>query len=302
MTQALMAPTDPPRGVLALTGADRVDFLQGLISNDVRLLAPERVLWAALLTAQGKYLHDFFLYSRGETILIEGEGARIADLKKRLALYKLRAKVALADVSADWAVWVGWGEGALAALGLTERGQATPLGDGIVAVDPRLAALGVRLIAPVATGCAGLAAQGFVAGDGQDYQALRLTLGVPEGSRDLVPEKSILLENGFDELGGVAWDKGCYIGQELTARTKYRALIKKRLMPVRIDGDLPASGTPILGADGHEAGELRGGAGGLALALIRLEALAKGGTLSAGDAAIVPLPPAWLALPSGESG
>jgi folate-binding protein YgfZ len=298
MVQALMAPVVPARGILALAGDDRVSFLQGLISNDVRRLAPERALWAALLTAQGKYLHDFFLYQHGETILIEGEGARIADLKKRLALYRLRAKVAIEDVTALWAVWVGWGEGTPAALGLTERGQATPLGQGIVAVDPRLAALGIRLIAPVATGFALLEAQGFVAGDWPDYQALRLRLGVPDGSRDLVPEKSILLENGFDELDGVAWDKGCYIGQELTARTKYRALIKKRLMPVRIDGALPAPGTPILGPDGQEAGELRAGAGGLALALIRLEALAKGERLMVGEAAVVPLPPAWLALAS----
>ena len=142
-------------------------------------------------------------------------------------------------------------------------------------VDPRLAALGVRCILPRADiRCAlegtGLAEAGFPA-----YDRLRLELGVPDGSRDLVPEKSILLESGFDELNGVDWQKGCYIGQELTARTKYRGLIKKRLMPVEIDGPAPAPGT-IVTADGREVGEMRSSRDGLGLALLRLEPVVEG--------------------------
>src|SRR6185503_18496273 len=108
-----------------------------------------------------------------------------------------------------------------------------------------------------------------------EYEALRLELGVPDGSRDLPVEKAILLENGFDELHGIDWQKGCYMGQELTARTKYRGLVRKRLLPVEIEGPLPAPGTPVMAGD-KEAGEMRSGADGLGLALLRLEHLEAG--------------------------
>ena len=109
------------------------------------------------------------------------------------------------------------------------------------------------------------------AGDGCRYDALRLSLGVPDGSRDLPVEKALLLESGFDELHGVDWDKGCYMGQELTARTKYRGLVKRRLFPVRVDGPLPAPGTAIQ-RNGQEVGEIRSGSGDRALAMLRLDA------------------------------
>jgi folate-binding protein YgfZ len=128
------------------------------------------------------------------------------------------------------------------------------------------------------------------------YDRHRLALGIPDGSRDMVPEKSILLECGFDELRGVDWQKGCYVGQELTARTKYRGLIKKRLFPVRIDGAVPAPGT-VVTLDGKEAGEMRSAQDGLGLALLRLDAVAAHrGRLSAAAATLVPLRPDWLQL------
>jgi folate-binding protein YgfZ len=106
---------------------------------------------------------------------------------------------------------------------------------------------------------------------------------------------TVLLEAGFDELSGVSWSKGCYMGQELTARTKYRGLIKKRLVGVAVDGPLPAPGTPVLRA-GAEVGTMRSGLGSRGLATIRLEAL--GGTLVCGDATLTPEPAAWMALPA----
>jgi folate-binding protein YgfZ len=115
---------------------------------------------------------------------------------------------------------------------------------------------------------------------------------VPDGSRDLPVEKAILLENGFDELHGIDWQKGCYMGQELTARTRYRGLVRKRLLPVEIDGPLPASGTPVMAGD-KEAGEMRSGIDGLGLALLRLEHLDKG-PLTAGGATLTPRKPDWV--------
>jgi folate-binding protein YgfZ len=285
------------RGLLVVSGEDRRAFLQGLISNDVEKVAPDRAIHAALLTAQGKYLHDFFIAALGETFLLDGEAARLADLQRRLAMYRLRAKVTLAQADGDLAVFVAFGGGALAALALPDAaGAARPYAGGVAFVDPRLSALGARVIAPREAAAAALREDGFAAADFAVYDRLRLANGIPDGSRDLAIEKAILLESGFDELNGVDWQKGCYIGQELTARTKYRGLIRKRLMPVRVDGPLPPAGT-LVTLDGQEAGEMRSGRDGIALALLRLEAVAKaaeaGQALQAGEARIAPLKPAW---------
>jgi folate-binding protein YgfZ len=133
----------------------------------------------------------------------------------------------------------------------------------------------------------------------EDWDAHRLALGLPEGSRDLETDKTVLLEAGFDELSGVSWTKGCYMGQELTARTKYRGLLKKRLFPVVITGPLPAPGTPVT-QEGAEVGEMRSGRDGLGLALLRIEAVEAGGAMACGEAALTPRIPGWMTLPARE--
>jgi len=283
------------RGILAVSGADRRLFLQGLVSNDVEKLAANRSVYAALLTAQGKYLHDFIMVEVGEAIWIDAEVARLGDLRRRLAIYRLRAKVEIAE-RPELAVAVVFGEGALAALGLSdEPGEARPLDGGVMLVDPRLAKLGARIIMDrrrLARFGSELTQVDFAAWDRH-----RLALGIPDGSRDLVPDKSILLEAGFDELRGVDWGKGCYVGQELTARTKYRGLIKKRLFPVHIDGPAPAPGTMVI-AEGRDAGELRSSRDGQGLALLRLDAVDAGRKLVADATTLVPLRPDWMRIES----
>ena len=281
------------RGVLEIAGEDRRAFLQGLVSNDVDKVAADRVVHAALLTAQGKYLHDFFIAAIGDAFYLDGEAARLADLKRRLTLYKLRAKVTIAEASERHVIAVAFGDGALGALDLPrERGAATAVDGGLAYVDPRLVELGARLLLPRTTGLAPLVGWGFQPVDVAVYDRLRLTLGVPDGSRDLPVEKAILLESGFDELNGVDWQKGCYVGQELTARTKYRALIKKRLLPVEVDGPMPPPGTPVMSGD-QEAGEMRSGRDHIGLALLRLEALGHDKPLTAGTARLTPRKPEW---------
>jgi len=282
----------PDRGVLSVAGPDARAFLQGLVSNDVTRVSATQAVHAALLTPQGKYLHDFFMVEApGGALLLDCEKDRLPDLQKRLKLYKLRSKVELADVSEAWTV------AALPATTLdleAAPGRASAKSGGIVYVDPRLAELGARALLPAEGLQAAMAGLGLPEATRADYDRLRLTLGVPDGSRDLEIEKSILLESGFDELNGVDWKKGCYMGQELTARTKYRGLIKKRLMPVQVSGALPPAGTPIT-RDGKEVGEMRSGSDGLGLALIRLEHL-EGGTPPVFDAAgvkVTPRKPTW---------
>jgi folate-binding protein YgfZ len=215
-------------------------------------------------------------------------------------MYRLRAKATLEE-KPGLAVAVIFGEGVLAATNLSgEAGAARTLGSGVVFIDPRLVALGARCILPRADIRQALRDHGLEEACFAAYDRLRLTLGVPDGSRDLVPEKSLLLEAGFDELNGVDWQKGCYIGQELTARTKYRGLIKRRLMPVEADGVAPAPGT-IVRAEGREAGEMRSSCEALGLALLRIEPVVKGKPLTAGNATLVATKPAWMRLDDGAT-
>ena len=261
----------PERGVLAVRGPDRVSFLNGLVSNDAALAAPGRAVWAALLTPQGKYLADFFMFAGEDALLLDTQKTAIPALLTKLTRYRLRAAVTLVDASDQYAVYVGW--------------DGPPPPSPLAAPDPRLTEAGWRALCP-----APLTANATA----DDYAAHRIVLGLPDGPPDLEPEKTLLLEAGFDELHGIDWKKGCYMGQELTARTKYRGLVKRRLVPVDIAQPGAAPGTPIL-ADQREVGELRSVAGGLGLAMLRQDALDK--NLTAGDAPLSCRPPAWMHLP-----
>ncbi|NKB60057.1 MAG: folate-binding protein [Alphaproteobacteria bacterium] len=282
------------RGVVTIAGEDRKAFLQGLISNDIEKIAADRAIWSALLTPQGKYLHDFFVVEIGDTLYLDCEADRLMDFGKRLHRYKLRAQVEL-GIGEDQAIFALFGDEALSTLGLAdEAGVARSIGGGIVYVDPRLPRAGARALLPAAGAAELIEGLGFSAGSPNDYDALRLALGLSDGSRDLIVEKSTLLESNFDELHGVDWEKGCYMGQELTARTKYRGLVRKRLMPVRIEGPVPETGTPLIAGD-KEIGEMRSGSGRRGLALIRLERLAEVGEMDvlAGEARVFPEKPDW---------
>jgi folate-binding protein YgfZ len=288
------------RGIVAVAGDDRKAFLQGLVSNDVGKVAPDRAVYAALLTPQGKYLHDFFMAELGGAILLDCERLRAADLARRLGVYKLRAKVSIADRSAEFEAAALIGSAWASGLGPDDGpGRAAPFAGGLVFADPRLARLGGRALLPAGAGAGALAGAGFAKGERREYENLRIRLGVPDGSRDLVVEKSILLENGFDELNGVDWNKGCFMGQELTARTRYRGLVKKRLLPVEIEGPAPPPGTPLT-LGGRDAGEMRSASDGLGLALVRLDCLAEaegaGAPLLAGEARLKARKPDWASF------
>ncbi len=300
MTDAGFALLDD-RGVLAVGGSDRRTFLQGLVSNDVDKISAAEARYAALLTAQGKYLHDFMMIELDDVLLLDAESARLADLKRRLSIYRLRAKARLEE-RPDLVVAAVFGDDALAVLDLpAQPGAARGFARGVAFVDPRLSALGARCIVPRDRARSTLAEAGLGEAGFETYDRLRLGLGVADGSRDLVVEKSILLEAGFDELNGIDWDKGCYIGQELTARTKYRGLIKRRLLPVTIIGPAPAPGTLIF-AEGRDVGEMRSSREGRGLALLRIDAVLDTRRLTAGPAVIVPERPNWLRLPEDGGG
>jgi folate-binding protein YgfZ len=303
MTDTDFFSIDDARGVIAVDGEDRQAFLQGLISNDTRRVSADRAVYSAFLTPQGKFLHEFCLVEQGGRYLLDPEAERGADLIKRLSMYRLRSKVKIGSLADAWAVAVLHGPSALARLGLAPKpGHAKPLGGGVVFVDPRLPALGARAFLPRAEVSGLAAAAGFTPAPLEAYDRLRTGLGVPSGGRDLVPEKAILLENGFEELGAIDWDKGCYMGQELTARTRYRGLVRKRLLPVEITGPSPEPGTPLMLGE-TVAGEMRGsGPAGLGLAMIRLEFLerARHEGMVGNEARLRPFIPDWIKLPKIE--
>ena len=257
----------PRRAVLAIEGDDRTSFLQGLVSNDVAEAAPGRAVWAALLTPQGKWLADFFIFADGDRLLLDCERGQAPDVQQRLSRYRLRSKVALRAAD-ELSVYAAWG--------------GAPTVQAITAPDPRLPEAGWRLLSAVPLPTTALEA---------DWDCHRLALGLPDGSRDLEAEKTVLLEAGFDELHGVSWSKGCYMGQELTARTKYRGLVKRRLVPVAIQGPLPSPGTPVL-SGGSEVGTMRSGREQVGLAVLRLDAL--DGALACGAATLTPRLPSWM--------
>ncbi|HEM46486.1 MAG TPA: folate-binding protein [Alphaproteobacteria bacterium] len=284
------------RGIVTVGGPDRESFLQGMVSNDVHRAGPERAIWAAFLTPQGKYRHDFFLVEIGGACHLDCEGGeRLMDLGRGLSRYKLRAEIDL-GIAKGYAVVALWGEGTADALGLPdEAGAARPLDGGAAFVDPRLAAAGARALLPVERVAETLEPLGFTQTSTDDYDRMRLALGLPDGSRDMTVDKTILLEANFDRLNGVDWDKGCYVGQELTARTRYRGLIKRRLVPVAIEGTAPPPGTKLM-RDGKEAGEMRSSRDGLGIALVRLEhaGVGDGVELSADGATIRLRDAAWM--------
>jgi folate-binding protein YgfZ len=262
----------PNRGFLRLSGEDRLKFLQGLISNDVSAATPGHAVYSCLLTPQGKFLHDFFLIADGDSLLIDCENDRRADLGQRLKAYKLRSKIEIAE--ADFSAFAAFG--------------AAPLTAGAISYpDPRSPLLGQRVLLPAGT-------EAGPENPFDSYDRLRISLAAPDGSRDMEVGKAILLENNIDLLNGIAWDKGCYTGQELTARTRYRGLIKKRLTPVRIAGVVPPVGAPLIEA-GSEVGEMRGANGDLGLALLRLERLQRPGPIKTDGAVLTPEPPPALA-------
>jgi folate-binding protein YgfZ len=246
------------RTVFRITGNDRETFLQNLVTNDVGK-AKDGLVWTALLTPQGKYLADFFLLSDDETsLLLDVDTSLAPGLAQRLSMYRLRADVQIEE---------------------TELAVSRGLGDALdgAYADPRHPSLGWR-------------AYDGRPGEEADWDALRIAAGVPETGIELVPNESYPLEVRFEALNGVDFKKGCYVGQEVTARMKHKTELRKGLARVRVSG-ATAPGTPILTTDGKEAGTLYSQANGEGLAYLRFDR-AKG-DLTAGAAQVIfdgPLP------------
>jgi folate-binding protein YgfZ len=236
----------PDRGVVSVTGEDARGFLDNLISNDVGLLDGQSAIFAGLLSPQGKILFDFFVVKTADGYLLDVALDQVAGLVRRLSMYKLRAKVAIAQRS-DLPVAVSWGG---------------PVG----ARDPRSPALGGRMIG---TAFAVDADQPL-----DTYHAHRIELGIPEGGKDYSFGDAFPHEALFDQLHGVSFTKGCYVGQEIVARMEHRGTARKRIVRVTADAELPPAGTDILAGD-VVIGVTGSHAGHRGLAMLRLDRVAE---------------------------
>ncbi len=297
------------RVIMRLSGADKAKFLQGLVTNDVYALTgdPEKpddetgpkddIQYQCLLTPQGRYLYDFFLLRQGDDLLIDVAKDCAQTLFTHLRRYKLRADVALSIEADQWRIAALYHDDAAMMLQSDNP-------DLIMLADPRLTVMGQRLYQPMDLDSAQL--QGsvgpFVEKPQGHYERHMIRHGIPSEHYGLLREKSLMLESNMDFLHALSWDKGCYMGQELTARTKYRGLVKKRLFKVVCEDGLLENGKPIMAGD-KEIGEIlahdREG-GDIGLAMIRLErwgdAIAAHDDFWAGAAKLIIEKPAYLKL------
>ncbi|KAL3149050.1 hypothetical protein ABBQ32_001895 [Trebouxia sp. C0010 RCD-2024] len=285
------------RAVLRLSGQELVAFLQGLLTNDTKQLEAKdvRMQYAALLNSHGRYLHDLFLHKqKGDDLVlladVDKHGA--TDLVKLLNRYKLRAKVDIADVSSEYTTWARFGPGLL------------PQGEWHS--DPRLQALGQRIVLQAHD--KPTTPEGEQETEGIQYKAWRIEQGVAEGDTEMPSGHAIPLEYNLDGLNAISFSKGCYVGQELIARSHFRGVIRKRLMPVNIAGDEePKMGTSIL-APGRKrpAGSLQAAQKGRGLACLNLQAAltaAEGNEhleLGEGGPQVTPWRPVWWPKDWGE--
>lgn len=268
------------RAVIEIGGTDAEQFLQGLITNDIARARDGRAIHAALLTPQGKILFDFFLVAQARNFLLECRREIAADLIKRLTFYKLRAAVDIFDRSDAMAVYAIW------------DGEPNEAEEGVLFADPRVHALGHRLILPADTdislsGCNSVA--------NAEYHAYRIARGVPEGGLDFPFGDTFPHEADYDQLGSVDFAKGCFVGQEVVSRMEHRGTARKRIVPVEGEGTL-TSGAEIT-ANGSAIGSVGSVAGDKALAMIRLDraekALELGNALQADGVTITLVQPAW---------
>ncbi len=246
---------DPARNVFRLTGQDCHDFLQNLVTNDVSGL-DGGIVWTGLLTPQGKYLADFFLVPDGDGILLDVAEPLAATLAQRLSMYKLRADVTIESTDI-----------------VPARGTG-PAPEGAFA-DPRHERLGWR-------------AYDNRPGESTDWLALRVAIGLPETGVELLPNESYPLEVGFEEFNGVDFRKGCYVGQEVTARMHHKTELKKGLRRVTLNGAADI-GTEIINADGRPAGTLFSQSNGAGIAYLRFDRITP--AMTAADAEIKDVTP-----------
>jgi tRNA-modifying protein YgfZ len=243
------------RAVVAVGGPDAEHFLDGLVTNEIAAIPVGGAGYGGLLTPQGKILFDFVVFRDGERFLFDLPKSAVADFAKRLGFYRLRAHVEIIDLSASHRVAAAWGN------------RLPPRVKGIIAADPRLRALGYRMIVP-AEGT--IAADGYARSNEVAYDEHRIALGVPEGVLDFPYGDTFPHDADMDQIHGVAFDKGCYVGQEVVSRMEHRGTARRRIVHVRAASPIPPAGAEIRAGD-KPVGTIASSIDHAGLALVRLD-------------------------------
>lgn len=275
------------RSVVKVTGDTARGFLNGLATSDIGKVAPGAPRFAALLTPQGKIIADFIVVEAppkdGGGFFLDCPRALAAELTTKLNFYKLRAKVMVEDLSETLGVMAVWD-----GVGDTNCGLCYP--------DPRLKALGLRVMLPPHLAKDAAADLGAALTDEAAYEAHRIALGVPSGGRDFQYGDAFPHEADMDQLAGVDFEKGCYVGQEVVSRVEHRNSARSRLVPVTFDAGVPDDGVPVMAGD-KQVGTIGSTANGHGIALLRLDrvadALAAGTPLTADSVAVRVVKPDW---------
>ena len=286
----------PDRGVVKVAGDDARNFLHGLFSADILKLTPGEARFGALLSPQGKILADFIVVEApaqdGGGFFLDAPRALANPLVAKLKVYKLRSRVIVEDLSDVLGVLAAW----------DGNGKST---FGLAYADPRLPALGLRVMLPAHRAADAAAGLGATLVDASTYDTHRIALGIPRGGVDFSYGDAFPHETNMDQLGGVDFAKGCYVGQEVVSRMEHRGIARTRAMTVRYDGAAPQAGIAVMAGE-RQVGTMGSAAAGRGLALLRLDrvadALAHGEPLLAGGVAIRPIKPDWahFAFPDGS--
>jgi tRNA-modifying protein YgfZ len=283
----------PDRGVVKVAGEDARAFLHGLVSANILTLAPGTARFGALLSPQGKIFADFIIIEApardGGGFFLDVPADLANALVDKLNLYRLRSRVVIENLSEVLGVLAAWD-----GTGTTSVGLAYP--------DPRLAALGLRVMLPSHRAADAAAELGAIRVEASDYEAHRVALGIPHGGIDFKYGDAFPHEADMDQLGGVDFAKGCYVGQEVVSRMEHRGIARTRVLPIRYQGPAPQPGEPIMSGE-RQIGTMGSASGGHGLALLRIDrvadALREGYPLLAAGIAVEPLKPDWalFALP-----
>ena len=288
----------PDRGVVKVVGDGVRPFLNGLVTGDLLNLKNGKARYCALLTPQGKIIADFLAAEApaksGGGFFLDAPRVRIPALIEKLNLYKLRAKVIIEDLSEILGVLAAW-DGA-APPSPAAPATAAKEAIGLSFIDPRLPALGLRVILPPHRAASAAAELGAVLVDAADYEAHRIALGIPSGGPDFTYGDAFPHEADMDQLAGVDFAKGCYVGQEVVSRMEHRGTARTRAVPLRFDGAAPQPGAAVVAGE-RQLGHMGSAAAGRAIALLRLDrvadALAHGEALTAGGTAVRLVKPDW---------
>lgn len=310
------------RGLVKVEGTEAADFLQGLVTNDMGHLQEGQAagMYCLLLNRQGRVLHDSIVYRRGSgTFLLECDAARAGQLERHLRMHRVRRRLAVDDITKDFSVWCVFDPKPdltqllpvdLESLYMNHRvetGMVLPLEgnpkDVSVIQDPRIWQLGHRLVVPTAMASLRRMMPRVKEEKGEGFRVLRYMLGVGEGSEDLPPTKCLPLEANCDYLHGISFHKGCYVGQELTARTFHTGVVRKRLLPLKFseDASTVSPDATVMNELGKPVGKVRGCLGQYGLGLLRVEECLLAKSLTVEGHKVQTFRPPWWPLQASKT-